>query len=65
MDSELYGMESASDQIQQLAADSDEEMAEEGSDIDSEEDEREIIKIKKKAQAPKAKSSKKAGGKRH
>ena len=47
VDSDLYGNESDSAQLQQLAADSDEEMQEEGSDIDSDEDEREIIKIKK------------------
>lgn len=47
VDSELYGEESGSDQLQKLAADSDEEMVEEGSDIDSDEEEREIIKIKK------------------
>lgn len=47
VDSELYGDESGSAQLQQLAADSDEEMQEEDSDIDSDEDEREIIKIKK------------------
>jgi hypothetical protein len=47
VDSEIYGDESDSAQLQKLAADSDEEMQEEGSDIDSDEDEREIIKIKK------------------
>ena len=52
IDSEMYGQES--DALEKLAeGSSDEEMPAENSDIDSDEEEREIIKLAKKAPARK------------